>query len=266
MVKIALSFDDGRIDNMRMIKEILEPLQIPATFNITVGYIEKSISEQMSPCVLPPLLKQDIIAISKNKLFEIAGHGYEHQNESNNLIKGVQKLRDWIHDDQIDVVGLASPFSRLNVTVVEREKSIWEKEDIRYIRVGDRIRSMRLIKKVLRKINRYVLHIPFLYYWVNKDCIIDSKDSYIFYSLPILKNDTLKEIEFFINKLIEKDKSCILMFHSILKPKEVNYNDPWSWDYSNFFELCMFLKEHEQNLRIQICRTYDLVRREQIKL
>lgn len=34
MIKIALSFDDGRKDNYRLANEVLIPMQISATFNI----------------------------------------------------------------------------------------------------------------------------------------------------------------------------------------------------------------------------------------
>ena len=37
---ISISFDDGHMDNMRVVKEILLPMNIPATFNTTSGFIE----------------------------------------------------------------------------------------------------------------------------------------------------------------------------------------------------------------------------------
>ena len=43
MLKVVLSFDDGRRDNYRAAFEILKPLELPATFNITIGYILRNI-------------------------------------------------------------------------------------------------------------------------------------------------------------------------------------------------------------------------------
>ena len=42
-IRIVLSFDDGRRDNYRVAKELLEANEIPATFNITSGYLEGKI-------------------------------------------------------------------------------------------------------------------------------------------------------------------------------------------------------------------------------
>ena len=45
MVNIVLSFDDGRHDNYEAYKNILNPLNIPATFNITAGYVLNDIEK-----------------------------------------------------------------------------------------------------------------------------------------------------------------------------------------------------------------------------
>lgn len=36
---VTLSFDDGRIDNYCIVKEVTNPLNIPVTINIATGYI-----------------------------------------------------------------------------------------------------------------------------------------------------------------------------------------------------------------------------------
>ena len=45
MLRVILSFDDGRKDNYRAAMEIMKPLDIPATFNITTGYILQNIAD-----------------------------------------------------------------------------------------------------------------------------------------------------------------------------------------------------------------------------
>lgn len=40
---VTFSFDDGRIDNYKVVKEILLPNNIPATINIATGYIDGSL-------------------------------------------------------------------------------------------------------------------------------------------------------------------------------------------------------------------------------
>ena len=73
-------------------KKILEPLNIPGTFNITTGYILKEINEQDKPGPHEPMSIEEIKELSSNSIFEIAGHGYTHDNDINNLVLGVIKL------------------------------------------------------------------------------------------------------------------------------------------------------------------------------
>ena len=40
---VSLSFDDGRIDNYTMAYPILKKIDLPATFNITMGYVTGSV-------------------------------------------------------------------------------------------------------------------------------------------------------------------------------------------------------------------------------
>ena len=40
---VTLSFDDGRIDNYQVVKEILLRNNVPATINVATGYIDGSL-------------------------------------------------------------------------------------------------------------------------------------------------------------------------------------------------------------------------------
>lgn len=257
MTKIALSFDDGRKDNYRMIQEILIPLQIPATINITTDYVLNSQCER-SPCINPAMTKDEVIELSKLPLIEIAGHGKEHQNAIDNLLKGVKELREWCG---VNEIGIASPNSRLTFNEIEKLKTFFVDYDIKYIRIGDRIETARFIKRCIRKINCY-LHISKIYGWCYKETLLDKEDNFKLYSVPILKSNSLKEVKRLVDFAILNNKSLIIMFHSIIKKGEKFYNDNWSWDYDDFHKLCTFLADYREKEKIQMCTTLNILNRE----
>lgn len=258
MVNVVLSFDDGREDNYRVVKEILDPLQIPATFNITTGYVENLDTEMKMPCGNKPLSKKQCEEIAANPLFEIAGHGNEHENAKENLIFGVKKLREWCGMES-KAMGIASPHSLLSENKIISDYDVYKSNNIAYIRIGDRVKSFSIIKKCLRKLNGF-FHIPYIFYFIYKETFLSEHNAYIYYSIPVLKQNTVREVLYFVKKAIKKDKSFILMFHSILKPSEDYYDELWSWDYNKFLELCQKLKEYEKNNKISLCKTIELAR------
>lgn len=255
MINVSLSFDDGRGDNYRIVKEILEPLRIPATFNITIEYIE-NIAEEKQPCINKPLSIEEIQAISKNNLFEIAGHGYFHKNDRDNMILGVNKLREWCGLGN-KKMGIASPSSEMTEKEIENNWGVFQKENINYVRAGDRIKSFDIVKKLCRKLNR-ILHIPFIFNWIYQETLLSDEDTYIYYSIPVLNDNNLNEILYLLKNAIKAKKSLILMFHSILKPQEKYYKDLWSWDYIEFLKLCQYLKEYEKEGKIKLCTSIEL--------
>lgn len=257
--KIILSFDDGRVDNYNLAKNILVPKNIPATFNITVDYIENKNTET-NPCPNLAMTKEQVVELSKEKLFEIAGHGKKHNNNIDNLILGVKELCDWCN---INIKGIASPNSKLSLKEILKYEEIYKEHGINYIRLGDRIFKLKLIKRVLRKINKF-FHNCNITKYVFKDSFITKKDSFIFPSIPILNHITTQEVFSLIEKAIQEEKSIILMFHSICKPKDKFYNDLWSWDYDKFNNLCEYLLRLKKEGKIEICKTKDLIIKEEI--
>lgn len=256
MTRIALSFDDGRKDNYRVAKEIFEPLNIPASFNITTGYIEKNINDVDKPSNHEPMTIDEVKELSKNNLFEIAGHGYKHDNQVENLIYGVDILRKMLSKDKMPI-GIASPRSEFDVDMIRECKKDFLNANIAYLRVSKRFKKCSIFRKIIRKINGY-FNIPILYYFVYKDTNIEKKDDFILYSVPILKNNKLKEVKYLVKRAIKENKSYIFMLHSILKPNEEYYSDLFSWDYNEFYKLCEFLKKMENENKIKICKVIDM--------
>ena len=247
MINILLSFDDGRKDNYMMAKQILEPLSIPATFNITAGYIQKKIKKEDMPSMHEPMDIEDLKDLANNELFEIAGHGYKHNNDIENLIEGVKVLRNILPEKYKSKMGIVSPSSRFDVNIIEGCIDKFKKNNIVYLRTGKRSNKLLVItlaKRVIRKINKY-LHIPLIYSWIYNESFIKKEDNFIVYSIGIYKYNKLKEVKKIIQNAIKRDKSYIFTFHSILKPGEDFYEDLYTWDYNDFYELCIFLKALE---------------------
>ena len=257
MTKIVFSFDDGRKDNYSVAFEVLVKNYISATFNITTDYINGNINEGKLPCTNEALSKDEVLKLASNSHFEIAGHGKKHSNECENLINGVKELRDWLPQKNIN--GIASPYSQAKVEDLLSHKTEYERNNISYIRLGDRITTFKFLKKILRKVNRMFFHIPFIFTWVHEESFFSEADNFILYSVPILKNDTVDEVLALVKKAVKKDKNLILMFHSILKKGEPEYDSNWTWDWEKFCNLIERLNKMQTSDIIKITTTQDLV-------
>ncbi len=256
MSKIVLSFDDGRRDNIRVANGILIKYNIPATFNITTGYINKNIPKSKMPCPHIAMSIEELNEISNNRLFEIAGHGVEHNNSIVNLVDSVITLRKMLPNAANPIVGVASPHSEFDLTLLETAKVKFTDAKIDYLRVSNDYNIMGKTKIWLRRINR-ILNIPQVYYYTNKNSIILNKGSFLLHSIPVIRDNTLQELEYFIKTSL-KDYACVFMFHSILKPGEDYYNDLFTWDYDRFEKFCVILNEYRERGLIEIETTGNL--------
>lgn len=255
MVNIVLSFDDGRYDNYEAYKNILNPLNIPATFNITAGYVLNDIEKNDMPGPHKPMSIEEVAEMNESSICEIAGHGYTHDNTIKSLIKGVEWQRENLG---YDFVGIASPHSEYDLKKLEEDIKVFRDNNVVYLRVSNDYSKLKFIKKAIRKINRNI-HSGYLYYFINKDSICYNKN-FILYSVPVLKNNKLHEVEKFIDIVsrTKKEATVIFMFHSILKEGSMYYEDLFSWDYKDFYDLCVFLNEMRKDKKINIIKTIDI--------
>ncbi len=258
MVRIALSFDDGRKDNYRIAKEVLEPLKIPATFNITTGYILDVLEEKDKPGPHEAMSIEELKCLAKSGLFEIAGHGFRHDNDLNNLMRGVLKLRELLPG--VEIKGVASPHSQFRLEELQNARKVFEENGLHYLRISNDYSQMNTFRIWERRINR-LLHIPSIYYKVNYNAVIQ-KQSFLLHSVPVIKDNNIYEVKGFVDRLIEnkcnENKTCIFMFHSVLKKNEQYYEDLFSWDYYTFIDLCNYFKIREQEDKLSIIKTCDI--------
>ncbi len=252
---VSLSFDDGRIDNYTIAYPILKKMDMPATFNITTGYVGNKLKPG-NPTDVKPMSMDMVKELFSNKAFEIAGHGWAHQNDIKDIDKGFEELKISLNVDMLTPLGdgFASPGTGLN-------KETWQKltrdgkHNIRYARVSLRYKSHKMLKTLTRKASR-ILRMPCLYRMAYQDTLMDSVDGGLLYSIPVLSSITVNELKAVINHAVKTKQAVVLMFHSIVP--DGNVHDNWDYESGKFTAFCDFLKQQEGDGRLQVCTSMEL--------
>ena len=252
---LSLSFDDGRRDNYDIIKKTMIPMHLPVTINITTGYVDGTCTEENKPSSKPALIKSEIIELFEEPLVEIALHGDQHLNTEEDITIGRNKLLEWFHLPEDTKFGFASPGSGLSVTDFIKSESTFFKNDILYLRTSLRISSKGKLRILCRKVGR-IIHAPILYKIAYTDTIMNAVENRVIYSIPVLKDVSVSQVEAVIDECIKQKGALTLMFHSIAE--DVSSDDNWSWSKNKFEQLCRYLV-HKQELGVlEICTTKDL--------
>ncbi len=254
MIKITLSFDDGRRDNYINAVPVLMKFGLPATFNITTDYISARYDENV-PCKNSALTKDEIIELSNNSLFEIAGHGKQHNNDFQNILEGINELEQWTKRRP---VGIASPNSKLSFKSVYANKEKYMKKGILYVRLGTRDKNETIFIRGMRKINR-VLKKNWINGIVYKECYVKKEDDFVYPSIPVTYEMTVKNVEFLIQNAIKNNQDLILMFHSVCKQGEAYDADFWTWNYDSFMNLCAYLKRQVDMRKISVVKMQEMI-------
>lgn len=280
MMNLIFSFDDGRADNVRLFEEILAPEGIAATMNISTAYVDGTISDTDRPCPNAAMTVDDVKRLASSSLIELAGHGDKHLNTPEDLSEGLRKLRSWVLDEatgedtesasevsnvddresitdrrnaddrelitdprSADIIGIASPHSELSADEVLSQRSVYEKMGVEYVRIGPGATYSGL-NRVAGKLSRMTKSKgAFLkaYSGINEHI----GGSFVLLSVPVLHDHSLSQVKALIEKNRDAGTDVILMFHSILKPGEDYYDDPWSWDFYDFKELALWARDAE---------------------
>ena len=85
--------------------------------------------------------------------------------------------------------------------------------------------------------------------------LLSELDKDIFYSVPILRRASVKQILSLVNYAKKKNVDLILMFHSVLREGEKYSNSTWSFSYRKFTMLCEYLLLDKD---IQLCKMEEL--------
>ena len=237
---ISFSFDDGRMDNYTIAYPIMKKLGIPATFNITTGFVEGKFEDGRLTHAKPMIMDM-VRELYYDPEFEIAGHGYWHENSLDDILKGIKCLIEEIGVKNLDTqIGFASPGTSLDLNYYQTIKNELNNHNICYIRLSKRYLSYPLLKVLCRKLNRF-FHWPYMFKLAYQDTLMDGVHDNLLYSIPVMASTTVKEVKALINEAVKEKKACILMWHSIVHKNDVR--DNFDYDVRKFEEICVWLKE-----------------------
>ena len=249
----AFSLDDGRADNYPVAESIFSPEDIPATFNITSGYVDGTCPDELRPTISAAMGVDEVKKLAENPLFEIALHGNNHLNTNEDIAEGRRKIIEWLGKEQDCRFGFASPGSGLEI----EDRAFLQKEPfkngISYVRVGLRYKSAAFFKIFMRKVGR-VIHLPLFFSIAYSDTLMNRSDGRIIYSVPVMGDITAKQVIELTKLCIRRKQAMILMLHSIENSPE----DAWSWQTKKLEELCAFIKKEQSNGRLRILTVAEL--------
>ncbi|MCH5296595.1 MAG: hypothetical protein J1E85_02880 [Ruminococcus sp.] len=254
---VSLSFDDGRADNYDIIKNVTIPMNLPVTLNITTGYVDRSCPQEKLPSDKLAMTKENVIELFNNPLVEIALHGDQHLNTEKDISAGRKKLIEWFDLPYDSKFGFASPGSGFDIQEFINSKHNLFNQDILYMRTSLRISTKKKIRIFCRKVSR-VIHLPFLYAIAYADTVMDNSNDRVIYSVPILKDITVLQVEAIINKCIKRGGALTLMFHSIVE--DTSTDDNWSWEKEKFEAICQYLAQKQSEGLLDVCTTKVLHR------
>ena len=207
-------------------------------------------------CLNAPMAIEEVISLSKMPLFEIAGHGYAHQNTFEDWEKGIHKLIEWLPAGYFERgYGIASPHSVVTQEWVDN--NLLNIEKFKYIRTGLR-NQHKITQRGLSKIARMSGSCALTYAPI-KNSLLPIGNNKLLFSIPVLNPHTYKQVKYLIDKTIQKHGDIILQLHSVIKKGDIYYDDLYSWDYDNFEKLCQYLCELRNKGFIEVNRSIDAV-------
>ena len=238
---IVLSIDDGNSDDFRIYEKILSKHRLPATFNIVSGTIGE-----------PTNLTVDQLRILySDPSIEIASHGFMHKNDEDDILSGIEMLREMLSLTDSHI-GFASPGSKMKNDFVELNAEHLKGLGLLYVRTAENpnVCSRHIeIQNQLRKNNGFdyvIKNIPQLMYSFDRFCIN---------SVVVFNHTTLDDLMTLVD-VASQEKACVVfMFHRIKKPGELNYENTWSYDYDNFEKFAGYLAKKRDDGEIHILTT-----------
>ena len=254
---IGLSFDDGRADAFLHGYPVLKKYLLPATFNITTGFV-KGECRDFVPDWVRPMTIDMVRELYADPTIEIAGHGYMHQNDLNDIQQGIDELCKILGTNNLykDTNGFASPGSELTSEVFQQMKHASNAHTISYARMSLRNQSHKMLKAISRKFSR-IIPAPFFYRYAYQDTLMDTAPDGVLYSIPVLSSVTINQLKAILSEAIKTKKACILMFHSIVEKGSAR--DNWEYETDKFDVLCRFLKDKQDEGLLQVETSLNIV-------
>ena len=268
---ICFSFDDGRADNISLAKDYLVSNRIPATFNITTGYIDGTAEKGEKPSDKPAMSVDDVRYLYNNPLFEIALHGDKHKNTPEDVERGRKKLVKWLNLADDCALGFASPSSFLCMNNMGQYSEYLGSDIIKYVRIGDNretnsalftqmmnnaIKKGRLIGKILNRLSDTFFYQKYVAIHTCKKSMLKSIDSKVLYSYTVYRGTSPKVIISLIKYAMRHGLSLILMMHSV-DNNDLDYNI-YTYRRSDFEYIAKWLCQQRNSHRVKIATVNEM--------
>lgn len=253
---IGLSFDDGREDTYLNGYPILEKYHLPATFNITTGFVKGVVYDFVDEDV-NPMSESMLKDLYANPNMEIAGHGFLHKNSLKDVVIGIESLRELLdtHSLYKGSNGFASPYSGLTSMRIQKLNKDLRANNIAYVRLSLRYQSFKWLKILARKMSR-IIKWPWIYRLAYQDTLMLEANEGVLYSIPVLSSVSLGQLKAIIRKAVQKKAACILMFHSIVERGKVR--DNWDYEIDKLQGLCGFINELQKKGDLKVMTSMDI--------
>ena len=247
--KVAISFDDGRLDNVDIFDQCLIPKKIPATLYVTTGYVDGTCPKEKKPTDMPAMTVDDVKRLFLSPLVEIGMHGDMHLNEDWDIRNGRDKLVQWLDLDTSYQFGFASPSTSFSIDQFQRSENPLFTRDIAYLAMGLRNTSFKILRTFSRKVGR-VIPSGGLFKTAYNDTAMTNCPDRIIYRVPILRDTSGEQVISLLKSAIHSQKAITLMFHSI---GEESLVDSWTWSNDKFEAVCNYLCEERERGTTELC-------------
>ena len=255
-LKICLSFDDGRKDFYDYAFPILKKYDLPATLNVTSGYVDGSFVPNWGSSY-GAVSKEELKELKQSKIIELAYHGDQHKTEKKDFKNSIDKFQKW--KIKSEKMGFAVPGSYLKGIDIKDLQAFLNKNNVIYMRSGNAEICDAFLNKVYRKLYR-LTKMSLFYQLYNRNNLINKIIPYKLPSVVIFKDDKAFTIKKFLKHYCKRNKSVIFMLHGILPDTHACYGkDEYAWSQQNFEEFCKYLRKLVNDNKIEVLTVMNLV-------
>ena len=246
MKYVAVTFDDGRSDNLITAFPIMEKNGQKGTVYVTTGFLDGTWQgAQILQSPTKPLTAQQVCKLAEAG-WEIGLHGDKHETELADCRVAYEKLSAILGKEA--AYGMSVPNSRVEEGVL---KQMWEQlhpRKLSYVRRGRRTSTAGLKPKILYGLYTF-LRSQWAYNAFNKENLFrPGEDAPVAIPSVVVKNnDSARMILNFISQ-IPDGSGVVLMLHSILPDDRCReLSNPWVWSEGEFSRLCAGLRQMQKS-------------------
>jgi len=225
---MILSFDDGKKNNYRYAYKLMVKYGVKASLHIGTWFTLQND---------PAYLSYEEIKEMTDDGFDFSSHGHKHTNDKHDLAQSLACLKDWGLLDESEIV-FSSPYSSIYEKNLLLYKEMLDYNNVKYVRTGTQVKRNGFFYVVLYCVQK-IIKSKYLFYLLNK-CNMQKKIDYFIKSIAVKNENTVKQLEYFINKIQDGYIACFL-FHDILPQEEIDNGDVWSFSLEKFENFLKFI-------------------------